>query len=788
MDREREPATDGRSSSRTASAAVPQVAGRSEHGVGTIGPQESGQLPAFAVARLQGDAGNAAVAQMLGSAQNATMPDANASSTQDLHGQIAAAVEAQDPGAVQRIMDRPDFGRATETEILSLIRVVNALGGGDPRRLGRLWDSFGDRAPAVIAVNMADWETSARVWPGVPDLVAAVRRTEEGLVAALRSLAEFNLRENEAYVRTRLEQLGYGTGAEPLSADEQRLLRISMQKVAYGTWQLRQAQAQARRTEVGRSVGRVSLPVTFDPAGPHAQEGPAEVDVGKWEVIKAEWDTAQTQLDEAAGKYPEIYELLSRRDDDALLNFSRVMPEDPAGGSMGAKPGEGYQSQGKQLLISLQERIQQAKTDLPGVDVLALKPLHERMYAAPGRWNHGFDQWVAQRAVDRHARDEHTMAVLANMGTGAAALVATFASGGMALAFGAIGAGTGIAGAAVAHADAGRLDTLARATPLRGTELVSQAQADAKAIEARAELVMAVIATIATAGMAWKVAAEAQLTGLVEKAVADPALRGALLAKVGDKRLLMKLLQKADSPAELAGLLDVHDTAAAESLLDSRAGVRTRMSQLRATYGAKLDADPALTKQLVGAEEMVKDLARSGEAGQQLEEILEKLAAQGLSEGINTPVLGVIVEEDKFSYVFGKAAADAHNTPRTLDNARHMATIGFHDTAESRAALRAHLERVPYESNNIAEFKGAKEIELHKFPQHGVFEGKWGGPSETRESLLQGPGGTVKLRSTWEVRYGVRRLTTVIADGAPKIRQPKWTAEKFPGYGPPTSP
>ena len=396
-------------------------------------------------------------------APNASTRGPTASSAHDIHAQVAEAVTAQDPGAVQRIMDRPDFGRATEAEILSLIRIVNSLGGGDPRRLGRLWDSFGERAPAVIAANMADWETTARLWPGVPDLVGALKRTEQALVAALRSLAEFNLRENEAYVRTRLEQLGYAPGAKPLSAEEQRSIRVSMQKVAYSAWQLRQTQEKARRTEVGRTVGRVSLPVTFDPAGPHAHDGPAEVDVPKWEAIKAEWDTAQTQLNEAAGKYPEIYELLSRRDDNALLNFSRVMPEDaanPEGGSANAKAGQGYQSQGKELLISLRERVQKAKTDLPKIDVLALRPLHERVYAAPGRWNHGFDQWVAKRAVERHARDENTMKVLANMGTGAAALVEPW-TGGMALAFAAIGAGTGIATAAVTYAEAGRLDTLA---------------------------------------------------------------------------------------------------------------------------------------------------------------------------------------------------------------------------------------------------------------------------------------------------------------------------------------
>ena len=764
-------------------------------------PGEGDHLPTGTVMRLQSSAGNAAVSRMLGHkhqlqrtmanravvqrAPNASKPEPSASNTNDIHGQIAEAVRAQDPGAAQRVMDRSDFNRATEAEILSLIRLVNSLGGGDPNRLGRLWDSFGERAPAVIAANMADWETTARLWPGVPDLVKAVKRTEDALVATLKSLAEFNLSENALYIKTRLEQFGYAPGGKPLSAEEQRSMRVSMQKVAYGAWQLRQTQEKARRTEIGRSVGRISLPVTFDPAGPRAFEGPASVDVEKWEAIKAEWDTAQTQLNEAAAKFPEIYELLSRRDDNALLNFSRLMPEDaanPAGGSANAKAGEGYQSQGKQLLISLQERIQKAKADLPNVDMLALKPLHERVYAAPGRWNHGFDQWVAKRAVERHARDENTMKVLANMGTGAAALIATFATGGMALAFAAAGAGSGIATAAVAQAEAGRLDTLAKATPLKGTELVSQAQADAKVMEARAEIFAAIIAVIAAAGAAWKVAVETRLTSLVEKAVADPALRGALLTKVADKRVLVRLLQKSDTPTELKLLLEGRDVVAVEKLLDARTGVRNRLGQLRATQGARIDADPALIKQVDAVEEMLKDATRSEDAAKQIESILETLASQGLVEGLNTPVLGVIVDEGKFTYVFGKAAADAHNTPRTLDNARQMGTIGFHDTVESRATIRAHLERVPYEPGNIIESAPGKEIAEAKLPKHSVTDGTWGGPIEVRESLLQGPGGTVKLSSTWEVRYGVRRLTTVIIDGPPKVRPP----DRGPNWKPPT--
>ena len=91
----------------------------------------------------------------------------------------------------------------------------------------------------------------------------------------------------------------------------------------------------------------------------------------------------------------------------------------------------------------------------------------------------------------------------------------------------------------------------------------------------------------------------------------------------------------------------------------------------------------------------------------------------------------------------------------------------LYDNEESRALLRQHLERVPYDPGNIIESHPGKEIPASKLPKESVFSGHWGGPIELRESVLHGPGGTIKLTSTWEVRSGVRRLTTVVPDGPP---------------------
>lgn len=562
-------------------------------------------------------------------------PDQAASTTPtgDIHAAVAAAEKANDPMDVIRIMDRPDFAQATDDERIVLIRIANRHGGGDPGRLGRLWNSFPEaRLPEVATKYMADWETTAKLWPGVPDLVSAVPRIVDAFRARLRSEAEANLTDNKEYVRRRMEQLGYGGAEATLSAEDQKKLRQEIQKTAYHLSEMRKTQQKARRIQIGRTVGkRVSTPVTFDPAGPDVMEMPKEVDVGKWHAIKKEWDEAQKPISEAAANHPELYELLARPDSEAaLLNFSRVMPEDPkstSGSSAGAAAGQGYQTQAKNLLTDLSNRIQTAQQELPKIDVLDLRTLHDRVYASPGRFKDGFDQWVARRAVERHQRDAHTMKVLAQMGEGAALLVATIATGGLALALTAVGTGVGVGHAAIDYAEAARLETLSRATPKKGTELVSQAEADAKMVEAGAEIFAAAIAVIATAGAAWAAAVEMRLASQLEKLVADKAIRTSLLAKVSDKRVLIKLLQKADTPAELKALLDVVDATKAGQLLELRATVRVRIATVRRTCGSSLAAEPALERQMAEAEELLKDAQKVEDAAKKVNEVVEKVLA-----------------------------------------------------------------------------------------------------------------------------------------------------------------
>jgi hypothetical protein len=262
--------------------------------------------------------------------------------------------------------------------------------------------------------------------------------------------------------------------------------------------------------------------------------------------------------------------------------------------------------------------------------------------------------------------------------------------------------------------------------------------------------------------------------------VADEVLRAALLAKVSDKQQLIRLLTKAESPGELKVLLDTLETAKVEPYLDFRTAMRARVAALRARHQPQLDAEPAIEKDLQAAEATLKDPIKAPTAENQINDVARRLADLDFQSGIKPPVIGVVVEENKFNYLFGKATPDPHNTPRSAQNQKLLEQIGFCDDEqrrrqlpwptlspeESRAAIRAHLERVPENPNNVIGTSPGRE-EFKKFPQQSAFEGHWGGPTEIRQSILFGPNGQLSLESTWEVRYGTRRLTTVIPK-APK--------------------
>jgi len=108
------------------------------------------------------------------------------------------------------------------------------------------------------------------------------------------------------------------------------------------------------------------------------------------------------------------------------------------------------------------------------------------------------------------------------------------------------------------------------------------------------------------------------------------------------------------------------------------------------------------------------------------------------------------VESGKWDYIFGKVDSSDHNFARSVQNANQLARIGIYDNPEGRVLLQENFNQAVATDDNIVQ----------------SFTNKYGS-FQVRDSLLSGPGGFLRLETTWEVTNGGYRLTTVIPFGGP---------------------
>jgi hypothetical protein len=123
--------------------------------------------------------------------------------------------------------------------------------------------------------------------------------------------------------------------------------------------------------------------------------------------------------------------------------------------------------------------------------------------------------------------------------------------------------------------------------------------------------------------------------------------------------------------------------------------------------------------------------------------------AQALVNTVNRNVQEVkeiTIQDRKLDYLFNKdIKPDVHNSPRAVQNAQQLQKLGIYNDKEGRKIIREHLNSVFQNNNNIID----SYINPHKKT------------IEKRESLLAGPGGLLKVLSSWEVLPdGTRRLTS----------------------------
>ncbi|WP_192932804.1 hypothetical protein [Lachnobacterium bovis] len=112
---------------------------------------------------------------------------------------------------------------------------------------------------------------------------------------------------------------------------------------------------------------------------------------------------------------------------------------------------------------------------------------------------------------------------------------------------------------------------------------------------------------------------------------------------------------------------------------------------------------------------------------------------------------------NKLDYIFGKGTGNKHNIQRSQSMQIELEKIGIYDDLSGRDYLTQHLNKVLNDSSNISSLEDrsyvAKEIAGNPTIEY---------TATTRESLLMGPYGGVKLKTIWD---GDRLLTIIIEGG-----------------------
>jgi hypothetical protein len=610
-------------------AAIPELT--AERSLGRLLTNGSLATRARLVTRLQRTVGNSAVVHHVLQREppaSPAAPPAPAAAPDSPRGLIDQAKQSQ---KAEDIMKISDFGPASEDERVLFINIlVQSTEGPVELRHAfyNIWSAFGDLNGIAAAATRHLYEFQLCVQRGMkfdPELWGIARAERDAFVTDIKELCTQNLEANHDFVQKRAASMGVVEGGEPpLSDAEITALRRDIQAMAFHVWSLLQSQRKLTTIRVGDAVvSGKRMPATFDPAGPHPESGVGEIDQKRWGQLKAEWDEAENEISDVCSKYPEVYEAKAEGEQQ-LLDLSRIVPD---------KFGE----REKQLMQTLFQRVDDAQRQIndDDLDYLGLSAAHAQLFAgksatAARKWGdaNGFDQWAAKRLVADHAdAKEKGQAFVGGVET-VLLLVATFASGGMALALVGLSAGLSAAQAVAAASEASKLETVSKSTPLKGTALVTQAEVDAKKIEAADKLVEATVTLLAAgADLLGDEVKAARLKSLVGDSPEAAAALERLRVKVPDATKLEGLLQKSDGAGELDRLLgQVPDVDRLGQLLDARANGRARLRSMRGQYGDALAKDESLQKRLDGIEQQLKDVNAVESASTHLEQLEADLA------------------------------------------------------------------------------------------------------------------------------------------------------------------
>ena len=401
-------------------------------------------------------------------------------------------------------------------------------GSGPTLDVGTLEDSEKiDALPASIeageAITVSGLWTSHSAWPGVahsneslflqsldlcPELLDAFTDEQESFKRSVEGRAKTHLAENKQYVSEEMAKLGIeadasfeGAGTPEEQAErvgEVKALAVEAQRALRAKQDLLGINVGLGGSEVAEGAsgapGSFSL-VTFNPDAKPQMPGDASEGVqATWEEVSAQWNELEATIAHMESTSPALFAVLNQ---DSLGDDSAKAEE---AGALASADDETALAKMESAMRSLQGKLDEVAegvgSEYEWDDLGLLFP----QVLAEEPWTNPIDSAVANRLIkEETASDEAIDTALMAVGI-IAALVAVFATGGMAVALMAVGTAAGGAEAVMSVDDYVTKQALRDArTGKKEHDLIEQETVDAAAVKAILDTVFAFIDIVGAA-------------------------------------------------------------------------------------------------------------------------------------------------------------------------------------------------------------------------------------------------------------------------------------------------